>query len=150
MAHSFCSCLMHCVFSTKNREKIIDDAFAARLWPYMGGIARENRITALEIGGHLDHIHILLSIPSTMSTAKALQLIKGGSSKWVHDTFPDRRSFAWQEGYGAFSLGVSQLATTRAYIQEQKKKHSGTSYRTEFIGFLKKHGMDWKDEWLWT
>jgi REP element-mobilizing transposase RayT len=150
MAHSFVSCLMHCVFSTKNREKTIDDELALRLWPYMGGIARENKMSALEVGGYYDHIHILLSIPSTMTTAKALQLIKGGSSKWIHETFANRRSFAWQEGYGAFSIGITGVDDTVNYIRDQKKHHSKASFKTEFIGFLKKHNMDHKDPWLWT
>ena len=72
---------------------MITPALKERLWPYLGGIARENKMTAIEIGGVEDHVHILLSLPSTMAIAKALQLIKGGSSKWVHDTFPEHRLF---------------------------------------------------------
>ena len=78
-----------------------------RLWPYMGGIARENNMKALAIGGIEDHIHLLISLPATLSIAKAIQLLKGGSSKWVHDRFPDHNNFKWQEGYGAFSVNIS-------------------------------------------
>ena len=81
----------------------------SRLWPYMGGIARENKMCAISIGGVEDHIHLLLSIPSTLSISRCMQLIKGASSKWVHETFPEFRSFEWQAGYGAFSVGVSQI-----------------------------------------
>lgn len=77
---------------------MIDAELENRLFPYLGGIARENRMKALAIGGTHDHIHVLLSLPATMSFAKAVQLIKGGSSKWVHDTFAIHRTFAWQEG----------------------------------------------------
>src|ERR1043165_6625125 len=87
---SYVSSYHHCVFSTKDRRPIIMPALQDRLWPYLGGIARENEMTAIEIGGVQDHVHMLLSLPSTMTVAKALQIIKGGSSKWVHDTFPDR------------------------------------------------------------
>ena len=87
MPHSYVNNLMHCTFSTKERLPMIETELENRLWPYIGGIARENRIKALAIGGTQDHIHALLSLPATMSFAKAVQLIKGGSSKWIHDTF---------------------------------------------------------------
>ena len=81
MSHSFTNSLFHCIFSTKNRKPVITDDLQSKLWPYMGGIARDNRMTAIAIGGVEDHAHILLAIPSTMAIAKAVQLIKGGSSK---------------------------------------------------------------------
>src|ERR1041385_6415547 len=109
MPHSYVNNLMHCTFSTKERFPMIDGELENRLFPYLGGIARENRMKALAIGGTQDHIHALLSLPATMSFAIAVQLIKGGSSKWVHDTFAKHRKFAWQEGYGAFSVSSSQL-----------------------------------------
>ena len=84
-------------------------SFRERLWPFLGGIARQNKMKAIEIGGIEDHVHILLSLPATMPIAKALQLIKGGSSKWVHETFPEHRLFAWQEKYGAFSVSESRM-----------------------------------------
>lgn len=80
------SSCFHCVFSTKERRPLIVPGLRDRLWPFLGGIARQNEMKAIEIGGTPDHVHILLSLPSTLSIAKALQLIKGGSSKWVHDT----------------------------------------------------------------
>ncbi len=72
----------------------------------MGGIARKNSIKAFAIGGVEDHVHLLISLPPTLSIVKAIQLIKGGSSKWVHDTFPKYKHFKWQEGYGAFSVSI--------------------------------------------
>ena len=108
MAHSYTNILIHYVFSTKNREKIITAPLQKRLWSYMGGIARENNMKVLAIGGIEDHVHLLISLPSTVSIAKAIQLIKGGSSKWVNDTFPNYNNFKWQEGYGAFSVGISR------------------------------------------
>src|SRR5216684_3020165 len=121
MPHSYVSNLMHYIFSTKERFPFIDPELESRLWPYLGGIARENGMKALAVGGTADHIHTLLSLPATMSVAKAVQLIKGGSSKWVHDTFSQHRKFAWQEGYGAFSVSSSQMDKTVAYIQRQKE-----------------------------
>jgi REP element-mobilizing transposase RayT len=94
---SYVSSYFHCVFSAKERRRLITPALRERLWPVLVGIARQNKMTALEIGGVEDHVHILLSLPSTMPVSKALQLIKGGSSKWIHETFPEHRLFAWQE-----------------------------------------------------
>ena len=88
MSHSYVSCYVHYVFSTKDRIKIINPEVKERLWAYMGGIAKENNMKALIVGGTSNHIHILLEIPSTVTIAKAIQLIKGGSSKWVSD-FPN-------------------------------------------------------------
>src|SRR5713226_8145186 len=101
MSHTYTNSLFHCVFSTKNREKLLSADCRDRLWPYLGGIARKNNLKALAVGGIEDHVHVLLSLPATESIAHAMQLMKGGSSKWVHDTFPLMRSFAWQQGYGA-------------------------------------------------
>jgi REP element-mobilizing transposase RayT len=84
---SYVSSHIHCVFSTKERRPLIQTPLGERLWPFLGGIARQNGMKAIEIGGAPDHVHMLLSMPSTLSIAKALQLIKGGSSKWVHETF---------------------------------------------------------------
>jgi REP element-mobilizing transposase RayT len=130
---------MHCTFSTKERYPWIDAELETRLWPYIGGIARENRMKALAIGGTFDHLHALLSLPSTMSFAKAVQLIKGGSSKWIHDEFRNFRKFEWQEGYGGFSVSASQVARTIAYIERQKEHHKKRDFKEEFITLLDKH-----------
>ena len=139
---------MHCTFSTKERYPFIDSELEFRLWPYIGGIARENRMKALAIGGTLDHLHALLSLPSTMSFAKAVQLIKGGSSKWVHDTFPVCKKFEWQEGYGAFSVSASQVQRTVAYIQAQKEHHRKRTFQEEFLDLLDKHGIEYDSRYV--
>ena len=124
MSHTFVNALFHCVFSTKGRRQLITAELQERLWPFMGGIARQNNIRALAIGGVEDHAHLLLSLPTTLTIAQSLQLIKGGSSKWIHDTFPEHCAFAWQEGYGAFSIGVSQVEGTVSYIRSQSRAPS--------------------------
>jgi len=106
---SYVSSYFHCVFSTKERRPLITPDLRQRLWPFLGGIARQNKMKAIEVGGVEDHVHVLLSLPSTLAISKALQLLKGGSSKWVHETFPEHRLFGWQEKYGAFSTSVSFL-----------------------------------------
>jgi len=149
MAHSYTSSLFHCVFSTKGRRRLITPALQSRLWPFMGGIARENGMKAVAIGGVEDHVHLLLSLPSTLAIAKAIQLVKGGSSKWAHDTFPEHRRFGWQEGYGAFSIGVSQTDRTIAYISSQADHHRKRTFQEEMLAILKKHGIQYYERYLW-
>jgi REP-associated tyrosine transposase len=146
---SYISSYFHCVFSTKERRHLITPALRDRLWPFLGGIARQNKMKAIEIGGMEDHVHILLSLPSTLSIAKALQLIKGGSSKWVHETFPNHRMFGWQEKYGAFSVSVSQLDTIIQYIKDQKEHHRQMTFQDEFLALLKKHRIEYDERYLW-
>src|SRR5215470_19130106 len=111
MSHRYESLLVHCVFSTKDRKPRIPEPMKRKLWAYIGGIARTNNFKALAVGGMPDHVHALLSLPATIPIAKAVQLIKGGSSKWINDQSL-RRSFAWQDAYGAFSIGISQVNAT--------------------------------------
>jgi putative transposase len=117
------------------------------LWSFLGGIARKNGFKALIAGGTENHIHILLSLPATMALAKAMQLIKGASSHWMNETHA--RGFAWQEGYGAFTVGISQMADTVAYIRSQPEHHRKRSFEEEFIAFLKKHNVDYDPQYVW-
>ena len=146
---SYVSSYFHCVFSTKERRPLMTAELRERLWPYLGGIARENKIKALSIGGVADHVHLLLSLPATMPVAKAMQLIKGGSSKWVHEIFPDQRLFAWQTKYGAFSVSVSQLNGVIQYIETQEAHHRKMSFQEEFIALLKRHRIEYDERYLW-
>ena len=149
MSHSYISCYIHYVFSTKNRNNIINPEIKERLWAYMGGITRDNNMIAIVIGGTSNHVHILLALPSTITIAKTIQLIKGGSSKWVSDTFPMLVNFSWQKGYGAFSISKSRLQDTISYIQNQEKHHQTRTFEEEYIAFLKKHGIDYDDKYVW-
>ena len=146
---SYISSYFHCVFSTKERRPLIPPELRERLWPFLGGIARQNQMKAVEIGGMPDHVHILLSLPSTLSIAKALQLIKGGSSNWVHETFPEHRLFGWQVKYGAFSVSVSQLDKITQYIKHQPDHHRQMTFQEEFLALLKKHRLAYDDRYLW-
>jgi putative transposase len=147
MAHTYVSALVQVVFSTKGRRKTISAELRPKLWAYLGGIARHNRMTAVQVGGTADHIHGLLILPATMAIAKAVQLLKGGSSKWIHDT--EGKPFAWQDGYGAFTIGVSQLQTTIAYIRNQEEHHRKHSFEEEFLAFLKKHDIEYDPRFVW-
>jgi putative transposase len=146
--YSFISVYIHCVWSTKNRVPSLHSKLRERLWPYLGGIARENKMKALAIGGAVDHVHILFSLQATISISKAAQLLKGNSSKWIHDMFPEIRSFEWQEGYGAFGVGISKIDATVAYIRNQADHHRKRTFREEFEGILRKHGFDFNESML--
>ena len=146
---SYVSSYWHCVLSTKDRRPQITPDLRERLWPFLGGIARQNQMKAIEVGGMPDHIHILLSLPSTVAIAKALQLIKGGSSKWVHDTFPQHRLFRWQVKYAAFGVSVSLLDKTIHYIKNQELHHRKMSFQEEFVVLLNKHRIAYDERYLW-
>ena len=149
MANTYINILVHAVFTTKNREPWLPSSLRERLYPYICGIARENSLKVLCIGGTDNHVHILLSLNSTTSIAKAIQLIKGGSSKWIHETFPEQKLFSWQEGYGAFSIGISNVDETRQYIENQEKHHSKESFCDEYLKFLRKNNIDFDEKYLW-
>ncbi len=137
---------MHCVWATHERRPLIKPALQQRLWPYLGGIARESKMKALVVGGAEDHVHVLLSIPATLSVAKSIQLLKGNSSKWIHDTFKQHWDLQWQEGYGAFSIGISGIEETRKYIQSQAAHHRRMTFKEELETFLNKHGMEYVEQ----
>ncbi len=149
MAHSYSSCLIHDIWSTKERRNLISAELQPRLWSYLGGIAKQNEMTTLAVGGTENHVHMLVSLPGTLSISKAAQLFKGGSSKWIHDTFPVHEEFAWQEGYDAFSIGVAGLPNTVAYIEAQAAHHRTKSFEDEFVSFLQRHGLDYDDRYIW-
>ncbi len=147
MSHTYTSLLVHCVFSTKDRARSIAPDWQADLWAYMGGIARTNSMKAIAVGGTGDHAHILLSIPATKPVAKAVQLIKAGSSKWVHQR-THSRGFSWQESYGAFTIGTSQVKDSVRYIQQQKAHHAKRRFEDEFVQFLRRHGLAFDEKFV--
>lgn len=148
MSHTYCSSLYHCVFSTKERRRSISPEIQERLWPYIGGIARKHDMRALCVGGSDDHVHILLSIPSSIAIAQALRIIKSESSRWMHDMCGQER-FEWQEGYGAFSIGCSQMEPTLAYISSQQEHHKKHDFQAEFIAFLKRNKVEYDPRYVW-
>ena len=148
MPHSYVHCPVHYIFSTKGRRKFIVPEIRERLWAYMGGIARENKMSALAVGGTGDHAHVLISLSSTLPIAKAVQLVKGGSSKWVSETFPSARDFEWQEGYAAFAVSASALDKAREYIARQEEHHRKLTFEEEYVAFLEKHGVPYDPRYV--
>jgi len=149
MADTYSSISIHFVFSTRHRTPWLGKEIRPRIWAFMGGIARENKMVALEIGGVADHVHLLLSMPPSLSPAQAMQRIKGGSSLWIKETFRGLGDFAWQSGYGAFSVGASQIDATARYIREQERHHGKKSFQEEYLTFLKRYGVLYEEARLW-
>ena len=147
MSHTYVSDFVHCVFSTKNRRNLIPAEVQSDLWAFVGGIARNNGFKALIVGGIENHLHALLSLPANITLAKAMQLIKGASSHWMNENHA--KKFAWQEGYGAFTIASSQKADTIAYIRSQAEHHRKRSFEEEFVAFLKKHDMEYDPRYVW-
>jgi len=149
MPHSFASLLIHVVFSTKDRQALLDPELTVRLFPYMGGIVRELRGTALAINGTADHVHLLLRIPAAVAVAEMLRVLKANSSRWVHEQFPAHARFAWQGGYGAFAVSQSNEGAVRGYIASQEEHHRKVSFQDEFLALLNKHGIVYDPREVW-
>jgi REP element-mobilizing transposase RayT len=149
MAHSYTALLTHVVFSTKDRRPSIDPSLEERLFPYMGGLIRQLGGKAYNITGAEDHVHLLAQFPSQVALATAIGKVKGCSSKWIHDTFDHRASFAWQRGYGAFSVSSSMASIVAGYIERQKIHHRKVLFQDEFINLLRKHGVPYDESFIW-
>jgi REP element-mobilizing transposase RayT len=149
MANTYTSLHYHIVFSTKNREPWLTPDVEPRIWSYLGGIVKENRMKPMQIGGTEDHVHVLLGAPPVLAPAKIAQLIKGGSSVWIQETFPRMNGFGWQDGYGAFTVSRSNLPSVIAYIQGQQEHHRTKTFQEEYLELLKRHGIDYDERYLW-
>jgi putative transposase len=139
----------HIVFSTKNREPMIAADLRPRLYAYFGGTLRENRCVLLAAGGIPDHVHLLVSLGREASVAEAVRLVKANSSKWVHETFPDRSSFFWQTGYGAFSVSYSNLDRVKHYLATQEEHHRKHTFQDEYRLLLERHGVEYDERYVW-
>lgn len=149
MAHTFTNLLTHVIFSTKDREPFMNEDVRPRIFAYMGGVVREIGGTALRINGPSDHTHLLLALPATVAIAEAMRLVKTNSSKWIHETFPRLSAFAWQHGYGAFSVSQSNVGAVEAYIDKQEEHHRTMTFQEEFVAFLKRHGISYDPKYIW-
>jgi REP element-mobilizing transposase RayT len=149
MAHTYTNLLTHIIFSAKDRAPLIDAELKPKLFSYMGGIIREMRGTALIINGTTDHLHLLVGLPPTLSLSEAMRVLKTNSSKWVHEMSNARQTFGWQSGYGAFSVSQSNVLAVSEYIAHQEEHHRRVSFQEEFLSFLKKHGIEYDERFIW-
>jgi len=149
MPQSLAAVYLHVVFSTKNREPMIDPDLAARLFPYIGGVLRGNKNVLLTSGGMPDHVHLLISMGREQSISEMVGSLKSASSRWVHDTFPDRGGFGWQNGYGAFSVSPTHIEAVRAYIANQDEHHKARTFQDEYREFLQRYGIEFDERYVW-
>jgi putative transposase len=149
MANTYTCLHYHVIFSTKNRERWIASDIEPRVWSYLGGIARENQLKSHLIGGFDDHIHMLVRIPPAVAVSEAVKRIKGGSSKWIKENFPQIQTFAWQDGYGAFTVSRSQIGEVENYIRGQREHHRLKTFQEEYRSFLDKHEVEYDEKYLW-
>jgi REP element-mobilizing transposase RayT len=149
MPQSFACLHYHLIFSTKDRRPLITPDLQPRLYEYIGGILRDTESALLAAGGMPDHVHLLVRLDKQLSISDALRVIKTNSSKWVHETFPEHAAFAWQSGYAAFTVSLSGLPEVKAYLAGQAEHHRMRSFQEEFIAFLKKHGLEYDEKYLW-
>lgn len=148
MPSSWTQNIYHAVFSTKHRVPLITWELEERLHPFIGGILKDLRCTPVAINGTADHLHFLAIYPSDLAHADMLRHVKKRSSEWVHATFADRREFAWQEGYGGFTVSKSALDTVAEYIRRQKEHHSRYDSLAEFKELLRRHGIEYDPQYL--
>lgn len=139
MPHTYAQNTLHIVFSTKERRAAITLEFQPEMWAYAAGVCKNIGIIARAVGGTENHMHLLLQIPAALSLAKAVSTIKSNTSRWANER---GRRFAWQEGYGAFSVSHSVIPAVARYIQNQAIHHRKIDFETEFVGFLKKHHIE--------
>ena len=149
MSQSLSSVLVHLVFSTKNREPFITPAIETELHPYMATIFRELKSPALAIDGTSDHVHVLFSLARVVTIADVVEEIKTSTSKWIKTKGPEYRNFHWQRGYGAFSIGQSNLELLKRYIRQQKEHHKHVTFQDEYRKFLNVYGIDYDEKYIW-
>ena len=145
MPQSLANVLLHVVFSTKDRQKLIGPAMRPKLWSYMAGIGRNHGILVLANRGMADHVHLLIQLPPVLALAQAISLIKSNSSGWMNE---HGMEFNWQEGYAAFSVSASNMGTVERYIADQERHHRKKTYEQEFEGLLRKHRIPFDPKYV--
>ncbi|MCS5709871.1 IS200/IS605 family transposase [Candidatus Berkiella aquae] len=148
MSHSFRSHYFHIVWSTKNRADLITNNIQSRLYAYIGGIVKSHQGVLLQIGGTANHLHLLISIRNIDKLSYLIREIKSRTSVWVHSNFINCKQFAWQEGYGSFSVSHSAYENIICYIRNQEEHHKIMTFEDEFRTILKKHNIECEEKFI--
>lgn len=148
MANTFSQCFYHFVFSTKERIEFIHRDIEDRVWSYIGGIAKNHKMTALQVGGIEDHIHALVLAKPKYAPSEIAQLLKGESSKWIHSEFERLTKFGWQDGFAAFTVSKSIVPRVVDYIRNQRVHHSTKTFEEEYVELLDLHGVEFDEQYL--
>jgi REP element-mobilizing transposase RayT len=150
MAQTLVSLMVHVVFSTKNREPMITPEVEPELYAYLAGTAKNLESRCLAAGGTENHVHLLVSQSKKVALCYLMEEIKKSSSKWIKTKGSTFRTFGWQDGYGGFSIGESQVEVLKRYIAGQKERHKRQSFEQEFVVLLKKYQVHYDERYLWT
>ena len=148
MSSSYCNLLYHIVFSTKDRKPSLSPAIGPRVYQYLGGAIRSEGGIALIINGTADHVHILAKLRQDKAVAKLIGEIKAHSSGWISRTFDGLSAFAWQEGYGAFTVSESQAPKVQQYIADQEQHHRGVAFLGELKALLTANRQPFDERYL--
>ena len=149
MAQTLVSLFVHLIFSTKNREPFITREIEPELFAYVGGILKNHDSRLLDAGGTADHVHLLVSQSKNVSLSSLMKDVKKDSSSWIKTKGRALRGFQWQDGYGAFSIGKSDIPELKKYIDHQKEHHRKRTFKEELIEFLDEYGIAYDEQYLW-
>ncbi len=149
MPQSLSKVILHIVFSTKNREPWLDSHVRPRMHAYLATICRDVAAEVVRVGGVGDHVHIVTTLPRTVSQAELVERIKKVSSKWIKTLDARSRGFFWQRGYGAFSVSPNQIEAVLQYVEAQEEHHRTRTFQEEYCELLRKHGVDFDERYVW-
>jgi REP element-mobilizing transposase RayT len=149
MPQSLTLVIIHVIFSTKDRVSVLDKDLSHELYLYLATVARNLDCECYRAGGFTDHVHLAIRLPRTVTIAKVIEELKTSSSKWIKTKSPNMANFAWQRGYGAFSVGPSDLPALLAYIDTQAEHHRRHSFQDELRMLLKKYGVEHDERYMW-
>ena len=150
MSQSLSKLYIHIVFHTKYNENLIKTDVESELYAYLGGILKENKSVPIAINGVEDHVHILCIMSKNIALADLLEELKRNSSRWIKTKGSDYTDFAWQGGYGGFSVSQSKVDVVKRYIENQKEHHKNETSKEEYLRFLKEYNVDYDPNYLWT
>ena len=149
MAQSLSKVVLHIIFSTKDRESWLDSDVRPRMHAYLAAVCRDLGAQLVRVGGVADHVHIVTTLPRTLSQAQMIERIKKVSSKWIKTLDARYRGFFWQRGYGAFSVSPSQVDAVLQYVDTQQEHHRTRTFQDEYRELLRRHGIDFDERYVW-
>ncbi len=149
MPQSLSFLLVHLIFSTKDRAPILDASVRPNLHAYLATVSRNTNCECFRVGGVADHVHLAIRISRTMTIAQLTEELKTSSSKWLKTQSPALQQFAWQHGYGAFSVCPSDLDALVSYIETQEEHHRRHTFQEEYRAFLNRYGVEFDDRYIW-
>ena len=149
MPQSLAKVYLHAIFSTKNREPILADAWRDELFSVLGGATNNLGCQSLIVGGVADHVHLLFQLGRTITIAEAIGKIKSTSSLWINQMHPELSGFNWQAGYAVFSVSQSNVEAVRTYVRNQPEHHKTQSFQDELREWLRRYHIEWDERYVW-